>query len=250
MKLSDFLIFVKNTQTDVYENLVSKDRTYVKIIETAFEIFESFREIKLDNNKEFAAYQTLVARTYETLQSIILLNMTGLAHSANTLIREIVEIGYLFEFFKMKPENFEHWLNSDNATRKKEYQPWQLRKKIAHGDVKLKEALDMDYKGHSELTIHITPNSIAYRRGYELKSRQSNYDETLIESIFTDIAHHVIPIVQTVSMKGKAITKDVVYDKKMAELEKPIKDLQRYVMISGILAVDRFNSGLNHMKPS
>lgn len=248
MKLSDFLIFMQNTQTDIYTNLVSKDPTYTKIIEISFEIFESFLEINLENNKELSAYQNLVARTHETLQSIILLNVSGLSHSANMLIREIVEIGYLFEYFEMKPENFEHWLNSDNDTRKKEYQPWQLRKKIAQGNVKLKETLDADYKGHSELTIHITPNSIAYRRGYALKSKQVNYDKTLTESIFTDIAHHVIPIIQIVSMKGKELTKDIRYDKKLQELEKPIKDLQRYMMISSILAVDRFNSGLNSMK--
>lgn len=241
---------MNTTQSDIHENVVSKDVTYKKIIEIAFEVFDSFLKIDLKNSTELLAFQELISRTYETLQAVTLLTMGGLAHSANSLIREIVELEYLFEYFTIEPENFEQWLKADDETRKKEYKPWKLREKIARGDIHLRDVLDKDYQGHSEYSTHITPNSIMLRQGYKLKSHSSKYDRTLVESVFTDVAHHVYPIVQIVCTIGKTMTNDVFYDKKISELNPLIKKLDLYVTISSILTLDRLEAGLKTIKNS
>jgi hypothetical protein len=248
MNVSDFLHLMNGIQSDIHKNVVSKDPTYTKIIEIAFEVFDSFLKIDLKDNVELLAFQELVSRTYETLQAVTLLTIGGLAHSANSLLREIVELEYLFEYFTIEPDNFERWLNADEKTRKKEYKPWQLRQKIARGNAHIKDVLDKDYQGHSEYSTHITPNSIILRQGYKLKPHPDKYDRTLVESIFTDIAHHVYPIVQTVCLIGKTMTKDAFYDKKISELEPLIKKLDLYIMISGILTLDRLEAGLKASK--
>jgi hypothetical protein len=81
--------------------------------------------------------------------------------------RDIMETGFLLDYFRTSPEQITVWRKSDRATRRKLFEPVKIRQELdkRDGDTEMKRAAE--YSKLSELASHAT------YRGFTLTTRGS-----------------------------------------------------------------------------
>lgn len=147
----------------------------INLIENSMTIIDSF--LKSPGHKkdeDLIIIKQIVTRAYSALECSLLLLFHKKVFNAISVLREVVEAEYLLRYFIKYPKHIQIWWKSDNFTRIKNYQPSFLRKEIANGNEEFKKAMDDDYKAHSDVFSHISPNSIDAQKKYELFLNKGN----------------------------------------------------------------------------
>jgi hypothetical protein len=110
--------------------------------------------------------QMLGIRLFNAAASGVKLALAGYYQTAFQQARDIMETGFLLDYFSTSPQQISVWKAADRATRRKLFDPVQIRKALddRDGDTEMKRAAE--YRKLSELASHAT------WRGFRLTSRE------------------------------------------------------------------------------
>lgn len=231
-------------QNEIYDKIIKKDDDLTAIIEQCFTIIELFiKQTDTSKDERTKIVREIIKRVNSSAKACTILSLNGYGMSSMSSMRDVVESEYLLRYFILNPEKIQVWWKSDKKTRLKKFSPSFLRRKIAGSNIKLKEKLDADYQGHSEIGIHVTPYGLTLSKGFELKSSDITYDKTLIEISLVEIADHLTSISNIVGLMGSGLVNKKMFDKEIKKLNKTTSKLRTYRLIAAVLAKNRLLVG-------
>lgn len=109
--------------------------------------------------------QLLGIRLFNAAASGIKLALSGYYQTAFHQARDIMEIGYLLDYFRTSPEQRAVWKHADRETRKKLFGPVKIRIALDKRDGDTTKKRKAEYNKLSELASHAT------FRGFQLTTR-------------------------------------------------------------------------------
>jgi hypothetical protein len=102
--------------------------------------------------------QLIATRLAFSAASAFTLALNGYYHNSMMIIRDIMEIGFLLDYFTYKPELILDWATCDDKKRKKEYQASELYKKLTGLENTHNNARKFIYSEYSRIFTHTSPN--------------------------------------------------------------------------------------------
>ena len=118
-------------------------------------IFDLTKSYKTKNNQELTI-QYLGARLFNSIVTAIKLMLSGYYQSSVMLQRDIVEIGFLLDYFLSDNSKIEEWKNSSTKERTKNFSPLAIRKALDERDGFQGKKRQQIYKLMSEVALHPT----------------------------------------------------------------------------------------------
>ena len=201
------------------ENNIMKKQ--FEIIENSSTILETFLDMPFDESDiSVKALRELVKRSQKDLQGVILLATSGLVVQALALARNLVEIELLLRYFDMQPNEITMWWNVDKKRRMQRYSAKRLREEITKKYPEMKQGMENDYWGHSEL-FHPTPpiRSISYVFKIETLFFSSQKTQGIPITI-ADTSQHALRIAELVGHVCRVINPEFDVSNKLNELKK------------------------------
>lgn len=136
------------------------------VIEKAMTLIFVYTLDHTSRSDDEAAMQMLGIRLFNAAASGVKLALSGYYQTAFQEARDIMETGFLLDYFRTWPEKIAVWKAADRATRRKLFDPVQIRKALDErdGDTEMRRAAE--YSKLSELASHAT------WRGFRLSTRE------------------------------------------------------------------------------
>jgi hypothetical protein len=136
------------------------------VIEKAMALIFAYTLDHKSRSDNEAAMQMLGIRLFNAAASGVKLALSGYYQTAFQQARDIMETGFLLDYFRTSPQQIGVWKASDRATRRKLFDPVQVRKALddRDGDTEMRRAAE--YSKLSELASHAT------WRGFRLTVRE------------------------------------------------------------------------------
>jgi hypothetical protein len=136
------------------------------ILEKAMALIFSYTIDHTSRSDAEATMQMLGIRLFNAAAAGMKLALSGYYQTAFHQARDIMETGFLLDYFRTSPDKIEIWKTADRAARRKLFDPVQIRKALDErdGDTEMKRAAE--YGKLSELASHAT------WRGFGLTARQ------------------------------------------------------------------------------
>jgi len=136
------------------------------VIEKAMTLIFGYTLEHTSRSDDEATMQMLGIRLFNAAASGVKLALSGYYQTAFQQARDIMETGFLLDYFRTSPEKIAVWKAADRATRRKLFDPVQIRKALDErdGDTEMRRAAE--YSKLSELASHAT------WRGLRLTTRQ------------------------------------------------------------------------------
>lgn len=107
----------------------------------------------------------LLCKCFNAAASDVKLALSGYYQTAFQQARDIMETGFLLDYFGTSPEKIVVWKAADRTTRRKLFDPVQIRKALNARDGNTEERRAAEYSKLSELAAHVT------WRGFRLTTR-------------------------------------------------------------------------------
>lgn len=101
--------------------------------------------------------QLIGIRLFNAAASGIKLALSGYYQPAFHQVRDILEIGFLLDFFRRWPQRIELWETSDRGVRRQHFDPVVIRKALDQDDGDESRGRETQYRKLSELASHLTP---------------------------------------------------------------------------------------------
>lgn len=98
----------------------------------------------------------IVARIFNTTAGCLREAMNGYYQTSFALMRDLVEVGTLLDYFTVQPEKIARWREVSNAERLQEFKPSDLRKVLDERDGYKDGKRRADYQAFSEHAAHLT----------------------------------------------------------------------------------------------
>ena len=128
-------------------------------------IFAYTLEHKAETDNERTA-QLLGIRLFNAAASGVKLALSGYYQTAFHQARDIMETGFLLDYFHTSPDQIAVWRASDRSVRRKLFDPVQIREALDARDGDKDQRRAKQYRQLSELASHAT------YRGFQLTTRQ------------------------------------------------------------------------------
>lgn len=135
-------------------------------IEKAMVVIFGYTLEHTSRSDDEAAMQMLGIRLFNAAASSVKLALSGYYQTAFQQARDIMETGFLLDYFRTSPEKIAVWKAADRATRRKLFDPVQIRKALDERDDDTERRRAAEYSKLSELASHAT------WRGFRLTARQ------------------------------------------------------------------------------
>jgi hypothetical protein len=103
-----------------------------------------------------AVAQMLGVRLFNSAASSIKLALSGYYQTAFQQARDMMETGFLLDYFRTSPDQIMTWKNADHKTRRKLFDPLQIRQKLDERDGDPSKRRLEQYRKLSELASHAT----------------------------------------------------------------------------------------------
>ncbi len=117
-------------------------------------------------SEEETAAQLLGVRLFNAAASSVKLGLSGYYQTAFHQLRDIMEVGFLLDYFRSFPSERTAWKLADRKTRKKSFDPVKIRTGLDDRDGDTSRRREAEYNKLSELASHAT------FRGFQLIVRQ------------------------------------------------------------------------------
>ena len=136
------------------------------VIEKAMTVIFGYTLEHTSRSDDEATMQMLGIRLFNAAASGVKLALSGYYQTAFQQARDIMETGFLLDYFRTSPGKIAVWKAGDRVTRRELFDPVQVRKALdaRDGDTKMRRAAE--YNKLSELGSHAT------WRGFRLTTRQ------------------------------------------------------------------------------
>jgi hypothetical protein len=136
------------------------------VIEKAMNLIFGYTLDHTSRSDAEATMQMLGIRLFNAAASGVKLALSGYYQTAFQQARDIMETGFLLDYFRTSPEKIAVWKSADRAARRKLFDPVQIRKALDERDSDTEMRRATEYSELSELASHAT------WRGFRLTTRQ------------------------------------------------------------------------------
>ena len=138
------------------------------IIEKAMTLIFGYTIEHKSGSENEATVQLLGIRLFNAAASGVKLALSGYYQTAFQQARDILETGFLLDYFRTFPESVAAWRTADRATRRELFEPVKIREALdkRDGDTQMRRA--EQYRKLSELASHAT------WRGFAMTTRQED----------------------------------------------------------------------------
>lgn len=136
------------------------------VIQKAMTVIFGYTVDHTSRSENEATVQLLGIRLFNAAASGVKLALSGYYQTAFQQARDIMETGFLLDYFRTSPEQIPMWKTADRATRRELFDPVKIRQALdkRDGDTQLRRA--EQYRKLSELASHAT------WRGFAMTTRQ------------------------------------------------------------------------------
>ena len=136
------------------------------IVEKAMTVIFGSQIDHTSRSENETTVQLLGIRLFNAAASGVKLALSGYYQTAFQQARDIMETGFLLDYFRTFPEQIAVWKASDRAMRRKLFEPVKIREALdkRDGDTQMRRALE--YRKLSELASHAT------WRGFAMTTRE------------------------------------------------------------------------------
>jgi hypothetical protein len=136
------------------------------VIEKAMKVIFGYTIDHTSRNENEATVQLLGIRLFNAAASGVKLALSGYYQTAFQQARDIMETGFLLDYFRTSPEQIAMWKAADRASRRKLFEPVKIREALdkRDGDTQMRRA--EQYRQLSELASHAT------WRGFAMTTRE------------------------------------------------------------------------------
>ena len=137
------------------------------VIQKAMTVIFGYTVDHTSRNENEATVQLLGIRLFNAAASGMKLALSGYYQTAFQQARDIMETGFLLDYFRTSPEQIPVWKTADRATRRELFDPVKIRQALdkRDGDTQLLRRAEQ-YRKLSELASHAT------WRGFTMTTRQ------------------------------------------------------------------------------
>ena len=137
------------------------------VIQKAMTVMFGYTVDHTSRSENEATVQLLGIRLFNAAASGVKLALSGYYQTAFQQARDVMETGFLLDYFRTSPEQIVAWKAADRATRRKFFDPVKIREALdaRDGDTQMRRA--EQYRKLSELASHATWRGFAMttRRG-------------------------------------------------------------------------------------
>ncbi len=136
------------------------------IIEKSMTVVFGYTVDHTSRSENEATVQLLGIRLFNAAASGVKLALSGYYQTAFQQARDIMEMGFLLNYFRTSPEQIAVWKAADRATRRKLFDPVKIREALDKRDGRTDMRRAEEYRKLSELASHAT------WRGFAMTTRQ------------------------------------------------------------------------------
>lgn len=126
------------------------------LIENALVLLFVYTHDHEAENDDELTVKMLGIRLFNTATSAIKLGLSGYYQQAFSLTRDIVETGFLVDFFRTAPQQIAIWKASSDADRRKKFSPVKIRIALDERDGNKEKKREKAYATLSEYASHAT----------------------------------------------------------------------------------------------
>jgi hypothetical protein len=137
----------------------------LQMIEKVMALIFGYTIDHTSRSEDESTMQLLGIRLFNAAASGLKLALSGYYQTAFHQARDIMETGYLLDFFRTSPEQRSVWKASDRKTRRKLFDPVKVRIALDERDGDTSKKREAEYNKLSELASHAT------FRGFRLTTR-------------------------------------------------------------------------------
>jgi|SRR6516162_654253 hypothetical protein len=136
------------------------------VVEKAMALIFGFTVDHNAVNDDERTMQMLGVRLFNAAASAIKLGLSGYYQTALQQARDILELGFLLDYFRTSPEEIAIWRTWDRKTRRLRFDPVKIRIALDERDGTTDRGREREYNKLSELASHAT------YRGFALTTRE------------------------------------------------------------------------------
>lgn len=143
-----------NSILQINANTSIKD--HIDIVYDSLNLLFDFTISYKNQTDDELTIQYLGVRLFNSIISSIKLLLTGYYQGAVIFQRDILEVGFLLDFFSMDPSKISDWKNSNRQQRLKKYNPFKIRRALDNRDGLKEKNRYIKYQMMCEYAAHAT----------------------------------------------------------------------------------------------
>ena len=141
-------------------------KAHMDVVHASMDTLYVFTHEYKNQTEEELVIQFLGIRLFNSIASSIALLLAGYYQNSALLIRDLIETGFLVDYFLSYPSKIQQWKNSNDKERKKNFGPAEIRKALDNRDKATQKKRAQIYEFMSEYAAHPT------YKGFKLIARQ------------------------------------------------------------------------------
>jgi hypothetical protein len=127
---------------------------HVRVTETAMDTIMYFLNKHITSVEDELTVQLLGVRLFNAAATSQKLALSGYVQNAAAIQRDILETGFLLNFFASFPEEVQRWRAAKEAERNKVFGPAAVRKRLDERDGFKARQREADYKAFCQMASH------------------------------------------------------------------------------------------------
>ena len=183
----------ENIRTDsiLQVNANSSLKEHTEIVHDSLNLVHDFTVSYKNQNNDELIIQYLGTRLFNSIISSIKLLLTGHYQGSVVFQRDILEVGYLLDFFSIDQSKISDWKQSDKQQRFEKYRPKKIRDRLDNRDGLKKNNRNHKYQIMCEYAAHATYPGFKLVAPKKLVKIGPFFDLSYLTSIIQELAMNV-----------------------------------------------------------
>lgn len=178
-------ISIINSDEEMLENMM--------LIANAMNIYFGFTHDHVNRNEDELTLQFLGLRQFNNAAASIKLGMSGYAQIAISLVRDILEVSFLLDYFRSDLTKISEWKKATPKERKTNFSPIAVRTALDNRDGNKEKKRAQAYSLLSEYASHATYGGFNLIRREGLGALGPFVDEMKLKAWIQELALRLIP---------------------------------------------------------
>ena len=145
-------------ENDRIANRSEELKDHIRLVHSALNTLHITLEKQPHQEKESLVILQLCARSFNTAGAALKLARSGFHQPAFAMIRDLLEVEFLADFFSRDQKHLQRWITLDSNLRKREFQPFKIRDTLDRLDGFTKQRRRAAYAQFSQYAAHADPD--------------------------------------------------------------------------------------------
>lgn len=168
-------------------NSDSKLKDFLELVDQSLNtIVQFYQEYPRPTEDELTIF-FLGCRVFNSVCSTIKLGLSGYYQSAFSSFRDVLETGFLLDYFIHFPEKIDHWRKAENKVRKDQYGPGIIRSELDDKDGFKERKRGKIYQKFCEYSAHPSyPGFVLLSKNKQIQIGPF-FDETFLQKLIEEL---------------------------------------------------------------